>query len=224
MLFMCIFVCQIKTIFILYQLGKRGSKRISSIERYDPLLNVWKYCTPMKKPIASPVVCSLNGRLYLIGEAVIDVASGEEPYNTFQCYNPVTDTWKELTPMPLPRVGSGICSFNEFIYVIGGMDTETSSVSDRVEYYNPVEDKWYPCNNMIKKRHRPGISVLNNRIYACGGDEGSNVYHSSCECYNSSTNEWEICTNMTEARSWLSCATLRLQNPLLDIDGYEAQG
>lgn len=191
--------------------GNDGEKRLSSIERYDPLLNAWKYCAQMKIAISSPAVCSLNGLLYVTGGTIDDY----DLVDLILCYNPASDTWKELATMPIPRTGCVSCALNGLIYVIGGMSSLTEC-SNRVDYYDPSLDKWFTCKSMIENRSKPAAAVLNNRIYVCGGEEAFNLYHDSIECYDSAVNEWHTVAVMTSGRSYLSCATLRLQNPLLE--------
>ncbi len=189
-----------------------GEKRLQTTERYDPLLNLWKNCASMKVAISSPAVCSLNGLLYVAGGTVGDPG---ELVDLVQCYNPASDSWKELAPMLIPRTGCASCALNGLIYVIGGWYADDEN-SNRVEYYDPKLDKWVLCKSMIERRHRPAVAVLNNRIYVCGGEESFNLYHDTIECYDASINEWQIVTCMNNGRSWLSCTTLRLQNPLFD--------
>jgi len=65
-------------------------------------------------------------------------------------------------------------------------------------------------------RHKPGVAVLNNRIYVCGGETLFNYYHDSIEAFDLGNRQWTFITLMNSGRSWLSCATLRLQSPLYD--------
>lgn len=52
--------------------GWTGSERLDSVEKYDPFLNAWKYCSSMKIAISSPGVTTLNGLLYVIGGSILD--------------------------------------------------------------------------------------------------------------------------------------------------------
>lgn len=85
-----------------------------------------------------------------------------------------------------------------------------------VECYDPELNQWEACPSMISMRHKPGVAVLNNFIYVCGGETLFNYYHDSIEAYDIQNSQWSFITLMNSGRSWLSCATLRLQNPLGD--------
>lgn len=127
------------------------------------------------------------------------------------------DTWTSLTPIKTARSGSGCCSVNSKIYLMGGWQS-SSAFLNMVECYNPSTERWESCPSMISMRHKPGVAVLNNRIYVCGGETLFKYYHDSIESYDIENRQWTFVTIMNSGRSWLSCATLRLQNPLLDED------
>ena len=166
----------------------------------------------MKTALTSPAVCSLDGYLYVAGGSILD---GSEVTDLVQVYNPALEIWKELSPMQTPRTGCGACAFNYKVYVIGGCLYPNESLNI-VECYDPSLDKWSDCPSMISNRHKPGVAVLNNKIYVCGGEALFNCYHDSIEAYDVQNRQWSLVTVMNSGRSWLSCATLRLQNPLLD--------
>lgn len=57
---------------------------------------------------------------------------------------------------------------------------------------------------------------MQSKIYVCGGEALFNCYHDSIEAFDIGKQQWYLITLMNSGRSWLSCATLRLQNPLVD--------
>jgi hypothetical protein len=77
-------------------------------------------------------------------------------------------------------------------------------------------NEWATLPNMISLRYKPGVAVLSNRIYVCGGETLFSYYHDSIEAYNVEEKQWYFVTIMNSGRSWLSCTTLILQNPLID--------
>ena len=171
----------------------------------------------MKIPIASPAVCSLNGLLYVTCSStalIQDRRHHDNAVDFVQVYNPINDTWRELAPMITPRSGCVSCGINNKLYVIGGSNSvgENTNV---VECYDPFLDKWDTCANMSECRYKPGLAVLNNCIYICGGekdDEGG--YLDSIEAYDLTSKQWSFVSSMNSGRSWLACATIRIQNPL----------
>ena len=201
--------------------GLNGYENLSTIERYDPALNSWKYCPPMKYAVSNPGVCALNGHLYVIGGYIYNEES--ECHNVtdlFQVFNPNTNKWKELKQLRSARSGSSACAFNSKLYCIGGWES-SSTFLNLVDCYDPMLDKWETCPSMISMRYKPGVSILNNRIYICGGETLFNYYHDSIEAYNVEQRQWYFVTTMSSGRSWLSCTTMRLQNPLSSDEANE---
>ena len=133
--------------------GWTGAERLDSVERYDPLLNSWKYCSAMQIAVSSPGVCNLNGLLYVIGGSVLD----GEVTNLVQVYNPSHDEWKYLKSMEGARTGCGSCAFNSKIYALGGWESSNESLN-LVESYDPKTDTWESCPTMISCRHKPGTN------------------------------------------------------------------
>jgi len=165
----------------------------------------------MKIAISSPSTAVLNGLLYVIGGSFFDQ---EDVIDLVQVYYPSSDTWKELSTLLNPRSGAGACALNEKIYVLGGRDS--FGELDLAEVYDIASDKWETVPPMIEKRYKPGVCVSNNQLYACGGQKSIGNYNESIECFSFDTQQWSIISSMTTGRSNLSCATLRLKNPMIE--------
>jgi len=54
------------------------------------------------------------------------------------------------------------------VYVIGGMDDDSTSLSS-VESYDPVEKTWRIIGSLNVRRDNPGSAVLNGELYVFGG-------------------------------------------------------
>lgn len=82
------------------------NKELNSVERYSPDENTWTFISPMSEKRAAPCAVSLNGLLYVIGG---NQRMNEDPYSapvtleSMECYDPQTDTWTELPPLPQGR-------------------------------------------------------------------------------------------------------------------------
>jgi len=93
---------------------------VRTVEVYDPATDTWDE-SPANLPITSGglAVASLHGRLYAFGgEFFEDGDSGV--YDLSVEYNPETNTWRNLAPMPLPRHGIGAVAVADTIFIIGG--------------------------------------------------------------------------------------------------------
>lgn len=55
------------------------------------------------------------------------------------------------------RFSHGICFINEFIYVTGGIESE-SKVSDKCERYNIINDTWVEIPSLENERY--GMTII----------------------------------------------------------------
>ncbi|CAF0825285.1 unnamed protein product [Brachionus calyciflorus] len=174
---------------------------LKSVECYDPSLNIWKFCTEMDTPLVNPAVCSLNGLLYVM----------TAKFNQYFC--PSKNSWTEFPKPQKSRTGARACGTNGKIYLIGGFSDETTNL---VECYDPIQNKWEWCASMFEARRHPGVAILSNQIFVCGGETSSGEVSNTIESFDLDTNTWRFVTYMRKERSWLSCASLRLENPVID--------
>jgi hypothetical protein len=56
----------------------------------------------------------VKDKIYVIGGA-----AGYDALSIIEVYNPVTETWRRLPDMPIPKFASG-CALNGKFYYIGG--------------------------------------------------------------------------------------------------------
>ena len=78
----------------------------------------------------------LNGRLYVFGGE----GNESQPSGVFanvEVYDPVTDTWQVLPPMPTPRHGTGAATVGSTIYVPGGATVAGFGAVDTHESLTP---------------------------------------------------------------------------------------
>lgn len=205
--------------------GWDGATRIACVECYDPVSNRWSIVHPLKVPLTSPAVASLRGKLYVTGIAIEDCNA--ECYkcvpppiddchtDSVQCYDPKTDSWKELKPMLLPRSGAASCVFGGRLYVVGGWHI-TDENTNKVECYDPVTNSWTSCKPMKERRYKPGVAVMGNRIFVFGGEESWDNHHATMEIYDAQEDRWLGIWEMPLKRSWLGCAALSIPLHMFD--------
>ena len=105
----------------------------------------WSTITPPSNyPSGRPGTVIFDGKIYFIGANVINDYT--DP-GYVECYDPKTDTWITLTPMPTPRAGVSLVEYQNKIYCIGGEVPNFGSVFitrslDVVEVYDPFNDAW----------------------------------------------------------------------------------
>jgi len=102
-------------------------------------------------------------------------------------------TWIKKADMPTARVGVGVCSFEEKVYVVGGYNNG-GQVVPTVEQYDPILNTWKKLADMRVPRAYPSLVAMDGKLYAIGGENptgcGPNV--SSIERYDPTADKWKV--------------------------------
>lgn len=100
--------------------GGVGSEMTAALEVYDPATNTWATRTPLPRPRAGANGAAAAGCLYVFGGEGNDA----DPRGVFadaDVYNPTTDTWTALSPLPVPVHGvTGAPLLGDLVHLTGG--------------------------------------------------------------------------------------------------------
>lgn len=112
--------------------GRAGSVFIPNafnldlVEEYDPATDRWSLRPPMPTPRSAAAWGVYNGRLYVAGGEVRhrDIWGA---YTAVEAFDPKSESWSRLPPMPLPRHGlAGDFIGNRFHLVSGSVQSGTN--------------------------------------------------------------------------------------------------
>ena len=106
----------------LYVAGSRDRPKtdIDTLEVFDPKTGAWSDCAPMPTGRSGGNSAVLNGRLYAFGGE----GNPKSPvgiYDNVEAYDPRTNTWTRLDPMPHPRHSIQTATIGSRIYIPGGV-------------------------------------------------------------------------------------------------------
>jgi N-acetylneuraminic acid mutarotase len=115
------------------------------------------------------VVAAVGGKLYVVGGNT--ATNGQTA--RLDVYNPATNTWVTMQPMPTARVAAGGGSIRGLLYVAGGRSGSTYLRS--VEAYDPLSDTWSSRTPVPTARAGVGSSFISiaGRFYVVGGRNSS---------------------------------------------------
>lgn len=87
-----------------YAISGRVGEALTANEEYDPATNTWRSRAPILTPRGGIGSGTLRNRIQVFGG---EGPSGtpEGTYRQNEEYDPATDTWRSLAPMPVPRHG-----------------------------------------------------------------------------------------------------------------------
>ena len=132
-------------------------------QRGTPKELVWEEKAPVSVArYAYDGATVLNGKIYFAG------GSDGTYKDSLECYDPLTNTWGSLIPIPSARGAMGVTSLNNKIYAIGGI--EDSGDLSRTEIFNPADNSWSQGPSLPHTIDHGDAITFNNSIYLIGGN------------------------------------------------------
>ncbi len=204
-------------------------KPVGMVNEYDPATNRWAKKKSMALPSHHVAFTTYRDKIYAFGGFVLPESGppGWVPINNAWEYEPATDTWKALAPMPSKRGSALAAVVNDKIYVIGGATTIPGSKETAVfpthphmsvgtvEEYDPAANTWRERSAMPTPRNHAAIGVVAGKIYVIGGRVGAAFIGlasdiSVVEEYDPATDQWSgPRARMPIARSAIGAAVYR---------------
>jgi N-acetylneuraminic acid mutarotase len=195
--------------------GFGGGKAPGLAYEYDPATDKWTKKQPMPRPAHHAALAAVNGKIYVFGGFVapantaVPLGAAWEPIADAYEFNPATDSWKPLAPLPGKRGSAIAAEVGGKIFVIGGATTMEGSkdpfftafgparVLGTNDVYDPATNKWESRNPMSVPRNHAFSGVVNGKIYVIGGRTGHGFILSATntnvvEEYDPVSNMWSI--------------------------------
>ena len=122
----------------LFAVGGRPPNTLAVNEAFDPATGSWATRAPLPTGRSGHAGAVVRGCLYVFGgEGNPSTASGVFREN--EAYDPRTNTWESLAPMPVPRHGIGAAVIGDRIYLPGGATVQGfGAVATHEVYTVPV--------------------------------------------------------------------------------------
>merc|ERR1712126_38902 len=111
-----------------------GRESLSTVESYDPELDVWSPVGELSFPRSGAGVCVLDGVLYCVGGS-----SNSWVTNFLEKYDEDSNTWSRVADMNHDRNWPGVLPYKGRLYVVG---------EDDGEMYDPMTNTWTLMDNM----------------------------------------------------------------------------
>ncbi|MGI5129067.1 DUF1668 domain-containing protein [Pseudonocardia sp. CA-107938] len=142
--------------------GQTNGALIPETEVFDG--TAWHNAAPIPTPREHLGGSAGGGFVFAIGGRQL---SSSKNLATFERYDPATDTWTSLPPMPTARGGLGAACFDGRLVVAGG--ELPRDVLGTVEAYDVDTGLWTTLAPLGTPRHGMALDVIGNSIVAVGG-------------------------------------------------------
>jgi large repetitive protein len=191
--------------------GKTSAGPQSTMYVYNPATNVWTTGPSLPGPaVENPAVVALAGKLYAFGGSTLPFSGA---VNNAAVFDPQTNSWTVLAPLPTARGGASAQAINGLIYVVGGMGANGASLAT-LEVYNPATNTWSTSTPLLTRRDNPGSAVLMGKLYVFGGrtrnSDGTEVVGNLTlvEMFDPATATWTARAPMPTGRRAMVVGTL----------------
>jgi hypothetical protein len=207
----------------LYLLGgfrETGFEPTGSVRIFDIASRQWSEGAPMPTPRGAAGWAMLNGRIHVVGGNVAapEAVQGQpavritedRSVNVHEAYDPATDTWVRLAPMPTPRNHLGAAALDGRLHAVLGR-ADGNFIMTTHEIYDAASDSWTAGPPVPTGRSGVAVLAHGGRIYAFGGerlDEPNRRTFDDAERFDPRTGTWERLPPLPTARHGLGAAAV----------------
>lgn len=170
--------------------GVRGfpvSVLVDSISIYSQADDEWRRGPGIPTPRRSLAVVAADGLLYALGGQV-EVPTGSLPLNVAELFDPGTETWSSIAPLPQPRLSPAAAVEGGRIRVLGGGGLGTDVATRTHQVYDIASGQWSLDTEMPRGRvNAAAVALPDGRVFAMGGlaetGPGSVAFTASVEVF-----------------------------------------
>jgi len=134
----------------------------SKAERYNPQSNTWTTLADMPMVRSWGAAAVWNDKVYVFGGT--DLSS---LYSTAAVYDPATDTWSTTDPS-LALNGTAAVTVGDYIYVLGGADSDNQAQTD-IYQYSPFSGTKTKVADLNTARSFHAVAAVDDKIFVFGG-------------------------------------------------------
>ena len=158
----------------------------------------------------------LDKKIYIMG----GIAANAVTLSSMERYNPSTNSWDTVAPMPATRHHHCAAVANNKIYVFGGYDNVLFKARNEVYEYNPITNTWLAKDTLPQKIGASDAVEFNGKIYLFGGATNANTLRTTY-VYDPIQNTWSQKASFNIAREHLAAAVIG--NKIYVVSGRGSQ-
>jgi N-acetylneuraminic acid mutarotase len=192
---------------------------VAAVRIYDLATGRWSEGAPMPTPRGAMAVVVLGDRIHAIGGNAADagaladhdhtVGGDDSSVGTHEAYDPRTDRWVRLAPMPTARNHHGAAVLDGRIHVVAGRVGREFEMRTH-EVYHPELDHWTTAPLVPTGRSGVAVVAREGKLYVFGGETFTEPARTfpDAERYDPFTRTWSALPAMPTARHGLGAAVL----------------
>jgi N-acetylneuraminic acid mutarotase len=178
---------------------------LSECEPMTNLASPWREGPALIAKRDEPRIGVIDGKAYLVGgvtEAIHDV--GERllltASNQLTRFDPKTETYTELAPLPRPLNHVGVVVYRGDLYVVGGYGRRVIAHTGKELYrYDPRTNRWSRLADLPEPRAAMAVGVIGHTLVVAGGAR-DRVPSAEAFAYDFRTRRWSRLPSMHSRR------------------------
>ncbi|KAL8604119.1 hypothetical protein ACOMHN_047331 [Nucella lapillus] len=168
---------------------------LDSCEYYNPDTDEWGPIANIKDGTIGAAVIGFRGLVWVMG-GFVEHNNGKIVLAAVECYDPRTNSWINMNPLPAPVCHAGVVQVMDTLFVVGGAGIADPYLpvvsSPLVLQYLEVDDAWVTIAALTTPRHDATCCTIGSRIYVLGGI--CSLTHeilADVECLDVATGQWD---------------------------------
>lgn len=174
----------------------------TSMECYVPGDDRWRDAARVPAEYSSMYPAVLDGKLYVLGGTAVQGGNVVAPIDAARVYDPATDAWSDLAPLPTARGLMGVVPVQGKLYLVGGygsgtFDADQESPEEReMLVYDPAADAWSTAPQMPTSRILFGVDEVGDRLVTFFGVDAATA--PLVDIFDPATGAWSSSPNPEE--------------------------
>ncbi len=173
----------------------------AAVERYDPTLNTWTHMPDL--PVASDhaAVAATSTQVFVFGGGFAI------PTSRAFVFDITAGRWREIAPLPEPRVAGGAAVARGYLYVVGGFGSDRHELRNAYAY-DIATDAWAPIPDLPTPREHLAVAAYRGEVCAIGGHFGGATQTDMVECYDPTDRRWSARPSLPKRASDFAAAAV----------------
>jgi N-acetylneuraminic acid mutarotase len=178
----------------------------------------WSAASTMPTGTGDSGVAALDGKIYVVGGSSFyphivptspDMGSGTWGSSVNYEYDPATDKWRQLAPLPIGLSHVGVVGLDHKLYAFGGFTSLIhANAQNAAVVYDPAANAWQWLPPLNSRRGSVSAAEVGGKIHVFGGRPHDPTPVATHEVYDPATNQWTEKAPMPLARDHMGIAAI----------------
>jgi len=169
---------------------------------YDFATDRWALGPALPQPVNHHMAAAANGKIYVFGGQSDSPTASPFVDTTFE-FDPATQKWRTLWPMPTARSAGSTAVINGKVYVAGGRPPRGHDFA----VYDPFNDKWTTLPDLPTARNHLVVTAIDAKVFVVGGrfEAGAaSPMTDVVEVFDPATQKWSTAASMPGKRGGIN--------------------